>query len=77
MKVWTALAITFHHPVLLFGLQRKSPRWEIVRILQRENKTFLTVIRDPAVALVPALPIPHPRFPLHRRKAGEDVPFHV
>jgi hypothetical protein len=44
-KTWTAFGITPDCPVLLFGLQRKSPRRDVVRILQREKKTFPTVIR--------------------------------
>jgi hypothetical protein len=36
-KVWTPSVRTPDCRVLLFGLQRKSPRREVVRILQREK----------------------------------------
>jgi hypothetical protein len=45
IKVWTSFGITNDCPILHFVLQRKSPRPDIVRILQRENKTPQTVIR--------------------------------
>jgi hypothetical protein len=44
-KEWTRFGITPDCPLLGFGLQRKSPRRDVVRILQREKKTLLTVIR--------------------------------
>jgi hypothetical protein len=77
IKVWTPFGITRDCLVLLFRLQRKSPRRDVVRILQREKKTLLTVIRLYAVILVPPLPVPHWRFPLHRSEAAEDIPFRV
>jgi hypothetical protein len=47
-----------------------------VRILQYEKKTFLTVIRFQTVVITP-VPIPLPRFSLHRRKPAEDVDLRV
>jgi hypothetical protein len=44
-KAWTILGVTKDCPMLLFSLQRKSPRRDVVRILQREKKTLQTVIR--------------------------------
>jgi hypothetical protein len=44
-KVWTASGITIDCPMLLFGLQCKSPGRDVVGILQREKKTLQTVIR--------------------------------
>jgi hypothetical protein len=49
-----------------------------VRILQREKKTLLTVIRLPVVVFCQSpLPVVHQRFLLHRRKPAENVPFRV
>jgi hypothetical protein len=50
-KVRTATKITRERSVLLFGVQRKCPRREIVRILQRKNKILETRIYLPAVVL--------------------------
>jgi hypothetical protein len=41
-KVWTAFGITIDCVVPFFGLQRKSPRREVVRILQCEKETLQT-----------------------------------
>jgi hypothetical protein len=48
IKGWTPRGMTPDCKVLLFCLQRKFSRWEVVRILQREKKTLQTQI-----ALVP------------------------
>jgi hypothetical protein len=76
-KARIAFGITSDCSVLLFPLQRKIPRRDFVWILQRENKTFQTVIRFQTIGIVPELPVLHPRFPLHRRKPAENMPFHV
>jgi hypothetical protein len=55
-------------PVFLCGLQRKSPRRDVVRILQREQETRPAVIR---------LVLVIQRLPLYRRKSAEDVPLCV
>jgi hypothetical protein len=44
LNVWTEFGITNDCPALLVGSQRKSPRRDVVRILQREKETFQTVI---------------------------------
>jgi hypothetical protein len=76
-KDWTPFGITLVCVLLLLGPQRKPPRRDAVRILQREKKTFLTAICFPDVVIASALPVPHPRFPLHRREPSELVPFRV
>jgi heme exporter protein D len=43
-KVWTAAGITTDCLVLHFLLQRKTPRRDVVRILQREKETLQTRI---------------------------------
>jgi hypothetical protein len=43
-KDWTFLGITTDYHVILSGLQRKSPRRDVVRILQREKETLHTYI---------------------------------
>jgi hypothetical protein len=43
-KVWTGVETTIDCVVLLFSLQRKSPRRDFVRILQREKETLHTRI---------------------------------
>jgi hypothetical protein len=50
-----------------FDLQRKSPRRDLARILQREKETLQTRFGLPAVS----------RVPLRRSEAREDVPFRV
>jgi hypothetical protein len=75
-KAWTSIGRTIDCFVLLFGLQCKSPRWDVVRILQREKKTLLTLIRLAAVLSVNAK-VEHSRFPFHRSEAAENVSFCV
>jgi hypothetical protein len=55
ITVWTE--ITFDCPVILFGVQRKSPRRDVVRIRQREKETLQTRVCLVAVVLLPALPV--------------------
>jgi hypothetical protein len=68
-KVRTPFEIIKDCPVLFFGRQGKSPRWDVVRILQRENNTLQTAIRHLAFGCA--------RFPLHRSETAEDIPFRV
>jgi hypothetical protein len=63
--------------VFLFSFQPKSQSWEILRILQREKETFLTLIRFPAIVLVPVFLVPFTRFPFNRSEATENIPFHI
>jgi hypothetical protein len=76
-KVWTSFRITNDCLLLLFGFQCKSPRRDVLGILQRENKTFLTIIRLGAIGTIPAgisvfvIPI------FTGRKPTEDIPFRV
>jgi hypothetical protein len=48
-KVWTVEEITIDCHVLLFGLQRKSPRRDVGRILQREKETLQTRVGSAAI----------------------------
>jgi hypothetical protein len=52
-KVWTQSGITPDCPPLHFGLQPKSPRRDVVRILQREKETPQTGIGFVAAVLLP------------------------
>jgi hypothetical protein len=47
IEIWITIGTILDCLVLVFGLQRKFLRRNVVRILQREKKTFLTVIRFP------------------------------
>jgi hypothetical protein len=75
-KVWTQSGMTKDCPVLLFGIQRKSSRRDVVRILQREKKTFLTVIHLHAINIIKN-GLRFERFPLQRSETSENVPFRV
>jgi hypothetical protein len=76
-KTWTAFKSTIDSPVLLFTLHRNYLGRNVVGIRQYENKTLLTVIRLPKVALIPELPVSHLRFPLQRSDIPENIPFSV
>jgi hypothetical protein len=76
-KECAPVGITFDCSVLPLGLQSKSPRRDIVRILQRENKTLPIVIPLPGVVSVSKLPVPHPRFPLQRSETTENIPIRL
>jgi hypothetical protein len=52
-KLWTESGITQDCLVHLFGLQRKSPRREVVWIPQREKKTLQTRVGLEAVREIP------------------------
>jgi hypothetical protein len=60
--MWTTYRITTDCIQLHFDLQLKSPRRDVVRIPQGENKTFQT-----AIGLQMSL----------RSEAAEDIPFRV
>jgi hypothetical protein len=66
-KAWIVLGITTDRPVLHFGLQRKPPRRDVVRILQREKETLQISI---GLAL-------ETEFPLHLRKPTENIPVYL
>jgi hypothetical protein len=66
-KLWTVFGITIDCPILLCGLQRKSPRGDIVPIPQCENETLQS-----SVGLVKAIQVP-----LHWSESAEDVPVRV
>jgi hypothetical protein len=66
-KAWTLTGITIDCPVLHFGLQRKSPRRDVVRILHREKKTLQTRVGLAA----------GPGIPFHRSEGAEDIPVRV
>jgi hypothetical protein len=51
-KAWTVSGVTIDCPGLVFSLQRKFPRRDVVRIFQCENKTFQTVICLEEIAFV-------------------------
>jgi hypothetical protein len=53
--------------VLSFGLQRKSPRRDVARILQREKETLQTRVSFP----------PARAIPLHWSESTENVPVRV
>jgi hypothetical protein len=76
-KKWTSIETTPNSLMLLFSLQWKFPRREVVRILQREKKTLLTVIRFGEGVFEPGIPTSHSEFPLHRSETSENVPFRV
>jgi hypothetical protein len=67
IKVWTPFGTTQDCLAILFGLQGKSPRWDVMRILQREKETLQT-----RVALIATVAIP-----FHRSEATKDVPVRV
>jgi hypothetical protein len=56
-KAWTSFGTTINCPRFLFSRQPKSLRREVVRILQRETKTFQTVIR---LYTFRSVPVGHP-----------------
>jgi hypothetical protein len=57
-KAWTLFGFTNSCVVLETGCHQKSSRHEFVRILQREKKTFLTVIHLIVMELLYAIPTP-------------------
>jgi hypothetical protein len=54
--------------VLPFGVQRKSPRRDVVRIPQREKETLQTRV---------GLSVQMTRLPFHRSESAKDVPARV
>jgi hypothetical protein len=76
-KYWTQFGITNDCQLLPFRRQREFPRRDAVRIPQREEETPQAIVALQAIALMPRLPVPHPRLPLHRREADENVPICV
>jgi hypothetical protein len=62
-EIWTPCGITTDCPVLPSGFQWKSVHRNVLRIVQRETKTFQTVIRLLEVVFA-TVPVPHSRVPL-------------
>jgi hypothetical protein len=76
-KVWTPVPTIHDCPVLLFGLQRKSARRDVVRILQREKESLQNRVGLVAVVVFSDFPVPFSGFPLHRSESAKDIPVRV